>query len=380
MRQHVSLNYDFYPSEAIHAAPFHQYDHQYPNYFMVPAVPVPPLNPTAMMQFPSGPLPMTTHPLVPPPHGTTIPLYEPPPPPTSVPPFAPPPGVATPPCGSSPPGDTAEGDLKEDLSSTPACRHNAWDNVRVRKGVLTLSCRVCRVKWKINSSISKCPAFFNGHCYLGVDCPLLHVHRYKNKDKSPNQGDLTLVSVREGPSAMAPKSTAVPGEEGTPPALGPEKDPIVAAVLQSIFTAMGGAAAGVGPPEMLPVLEDVVTRLSQRIFNERQRERTEEPCLQIRLGHSTGACGGRLPSPLENDTLLKGFHRSPGIGGMHYIPHIRSKANWLGYATPHATSTTPAAATMVDSQEAIGPSKASPPSGGPRGTLFGELFPPRLKR
>lgn len=64
------------------------------------------------------------------------------------------------------------------------CDHNNWDAVKLRKGRLTLRCRQCNKFWKLLSkSVRKCADFFAGYCPLGVLCPLVHVHRYKNQQK-----------------------------------------------------------------------------------------------------------------------------------------------------------------------------------------------------
>lgn len=43
-----------------------------------------------------------------------------------------------------------------------------------------LRCRVCQAKWRLPStSVPRCRAFFDGHCALGNNCQLLHVHKKK---------------------------------------------------------------------------------------------------------------------------------------------------------------------------------------------------------
>eukprot|EP01062_Namystynia_karyoxenos_P062284 TRINITY_DN55195_c0_g1_i1.p1 TRINITY_DN55195_c0_g1~~TRINITY_DN55195_c0_g1_i1.p1 ORF type:complete len:981 (+),score=236.38 TRINITY_DN55195_c0_g1_i1:159-2945(+) len=65
-------------------------------------------------------------------------------------------------------------------SSERPCDHNNWDNVRVKKGQITLRCRDCQLQWKTETErIRKCPQFFQGECANGVACPMPHIHRYK---------------------------------------------------------------------------------------------------------------------------------------------------------------------------------------------------------
>eukprot|EP01063_Lacrimia_lanifica_P011682 TRINITY_DN183_c0_g1_i5.p1 TRINITY_DN183_c0_g1~~TRINITY_DN183_c0_g1_i5.p1 ORF type:complete len:717 (+),score=192.57 TRINITY_DN183_c0_g1_i5:54-2153(+) len=60
------------------------------------------------------------------------------------------------------------------------CAHNDWDNVRVKKGFITLRCRQCQAQWKTEmGSVKKCFKFFQGMCRRGAACPLPHIHRYK---------------------------------------------------------------------------------------------------------------------------------------------------------------------------------------------------------
>ena len=68
-----------------------------------------------------------------------------------------------------------------------ACMHNHWDNIRVKKGIVTLACRYCKQKWKLPHPIpNKCPDFYRGYCPFGPHCPYLHIHRFKSKAKSPD--------------------------------------------------------------------------------------------------------------------------------------------------------------------------------------------------
>eukprot|EP01059_Diplonema_ambulator_P015120 TRINITY_DN2621_c1_g2_i1.p1 TRINITY_DN2621_c1_g2~~TRINITY_DN2621_c1_g2_i1.p1 ORF type:complete len:220 (+),score=52.18 TRINITY_DN2621_c1_g2_i1:87-662(+) len=61
------------------------------------------------------------------------------------------------------------------------CQHNDWDDVRTRKGIKVLRCRVCHVVWKQRSSgAARCMAYLHGCCpYSSAECQLPHVHRRK---------------------------------------------------------------------------------------------------------------------------------------------------------------------------------------------------------
>eukprot|EP01064_Diplonema_japonicum_P039238 TRINITY_DN978_c4_g1_i1.p1 TRINITY_DN978_c4_g1~~TRINITY_DN978_c4_g1_i1.p1 ORF type:complete len:181 (+),score=35.77 TRINITY_DN978_c4_g1_i1:35-544(+) len=61
------------------------------------------------------------------------------------------------------------------------CQHNDWDDVRTRKGIKVLRCRVCHVVWKQKSSgAARCMAYLHGCCpYTSSECQLPHVHRRK---------------------------------------------------------------------------------------------------------------------------------------------------------------------------------------------------------
>jgi hypothetical protein len=72
------------------------------------------------------------------------------------------------------------------------CEHNHWDNIRVKKGIVTLACRYCKSKWKLKHPIPmKCPDFYKGYCPLGPHCPYVHIHRFKSKVKSPDAPNYT---------------------------------------------------------------------------------------------------------------------------------------------------------------------------------------------
>ena len=66
--------------------------------------------------------------------------------------------------------------------SEPPCRHNDWDNQRVKHNRTMLKCRKCDKRWP-TSIRKRCARFLRGACTLGDDCTLLHIHKYKNRQK-----------------------------------------------------------------------------------------------------------------------------------------------------------------------------------------------------
>ena len=64
---------------------------------------------------------------------------------------------------------------------TCPCDHNSWDNVRIKKGINALRCRVCQVQWRLHhSQFTRCKKFndnTNGGC--SGECFDLHIHQFK---------------------------------------------------------------------------------------------------------------------------------------------------------------------------------------------------------
>eukprot|EP00760_Papus_ankaliazontas_P029319 PhM_4_TR419/c5_g2_i2/m.23560 len=176
-----------------------------------------------------------------------------------------------------PTASVVDGDEDGECTLTPACRHNNWDNVRVKKGVVTLACRICRVKWKTVSTIVKCPDFFHGLCLLGVDCPLLHVHRYKNRVKSPDPVNYT-------------------GAE--------EQNMIVSAAANAVLKALGGLEAGVTPSRIIPQLEQLGDTLHRRIAEYRAA-----PPRSRRGGRGDDDDGGSVAASNDDNDLFD--HEGP---------------------------------------------------------------------
>eukprot|EP01060_Flectonema_neradi_P025936 TRINITY_DN3479_c1_g2_i1.p1 TRINITY_DN3479_c1_g2~~TRINITY_DN3479_c1_g2_i1.p1 ORF type:complete len:185 (+),score=30.61 TRINITY_DN3479_c1_g2_i1:66-620(+) len=64
-------------------------------------------------------------------------------------------------------------------TSEPPCNHNSWDNIRAKRGCMTLRCRDCQQKWKAEAAcLRRCRTFANGNCKL-PNCPKTHIHRFK---------------------------------------------------------------------------------------------------------------------------------------------------------------------------------------------------------
>eukprot|EP01062_Namystynia_karyoxenos_P024530 TRINITY_DN19577_c1_g1_i1.p1 TRINITY_DN19577_c1_g1~~TRINITY_DN19577_c1_g1_i1.p1 ORF type:complete len:829 (+),score=198.61 TRINITY_DN19577_c1_g1_i1:106-2487(+) len=68
----------------------------------------------------------------------------------------------------------------------PPCRHNSWDNVRIKRGWLILRCRVCHEQWRIRpQDAERCADFAPREgvpvgCARGASCPQLHIHYVKH--------------------------------------------------------------------------------------------------------------------------------------------------------------------------------------------------------
>ena len=81
------------------------------------------------------------------------------------------------------------------------CVHNSWDNVRVKKGMVTLRCRVCQEQWKRNvADVERCTAFPD--CPMGDACTKVHMHVFKMSLEERQQEHPDLVAAV--PAAVAP--------------------------------------------------------------------------------------------------------------------------------------------------------------------------------
>eukprot|EP01060_Flectonema_neradi_P014174 TRINITY_DN2088_c0_g1_i2.p1 TRINITY_DN2088_c0_g1~~TRINITY_DN2088_c0_g1_i2.p1 ORF type:complete len:132 (+),score=17.34 TRINITY_DN2088_c0_g1_i2:625-1020(+) len=75
--------------------------------------------------------------------------------------------------------------LEEYNTPDEPCNHNMWDNLRTKKEVVSLRCRVCAVRWKAGLSYlreRKCSAFVKS-CPV-KDCPMIHIFKYKIPSKT----------------------------------------------------------------------------------------------------------------------------------------------------------------------------------------------------
>eukprot|EP01064_Diplonema_japonicum_P031433 TRINITY_DN5615_c0_g1_i1.p1 TRINITY_DN5615_c0_g1~~TRINITY_DN5615_c0_g1_i1.p1 ORF type:complete len:354 (+),score=116.56 TRINITY_DN5615_c0_g1_i1:56-1117(+) len=109
------------------------------------------------------------------------------------------------------------------ITPTPKpCSHNNWDNVRARKGAVTLRCRTCQSQWRVMlQSARRCPHFDTGRCNKNEKCPKLHVYRSKQslneRVQSFGDGILQRVPLHARPEVDAlQKDDADSTEDGVP--------------------------------------------------------------------------------------------------------------------------------------------------------------------
>eukprot|EP01063_Lacrimia_lanifica_P003573 TRINITY_DN11914_c0_g1_i1.p2 TRINITY_DN11914_c0_g1~~TRINITY_DN11914_c0_g1_i1.p2 ORF type:complete len:122 (+),score=13.48 TRINITY_DN11914_c0_g1_i1:76-441(+) len=69
---------------------------------------------------------------------------------------------------------------RQNVAPPLPCRHNAWDNVRAKKGWMHVRCRVCDAQARLCiATMNWCESFMKyGGCDV-PDCPWLHVHMKK---------------------------------------------------------------------------------------------------------------------------------------------------------------------------------------------------------
>lgn len=98
-----------------------------------------------------------------------------------------------------PPMHQQQNDSSATVFDPPPCQHNNWDNLRAKNAVVTLCCRDCLTKWKLQFPIKDLCSEFHSklECAFGVNCPLLHVHRFKSVQKSPNPAGHVVGSTRD---------------------------------------------------------------------------------------------------------------------------------------------------------------------------------------
>eukprot|EP00755_Sulcionema_specki_P029333 Sspe_Gene.91943::Locus_63612_Transcript_2_2_Confidence_0.500_Length_1404::g.91943::m.91943 len=65
-------------------------------------------------------------------------------------------------------------------SGSPPCDHNHWDNLKVKRGWITLRCRICLKEWQ-QPADRQCASFNSPHG-CNDDCSLLHVYKYRLPD------------------------------------------------------------------------------------------------------------------------------------------------------------------------------------------------------
>eukprot|EP01064_Diplonema_japonicum_P022866 TRINITY_DN330_c14_g1_i1.p1 TRINITY_DN330_c14_g1~~TRINITY_DN330_c14_g1_i1.p1 ORF type:complete len:158 (+),score=29.42 TRINITY_DN330_c14_g1_i1:66-476(+) len=96
-------------------------------------------------------------------------------------------------CSSEALSSETASEVQEEISkptaknlAAPPCGHNTWDNIRAKKGCMTLRCRSCQEKWKVGAAnLKRCRAFATGNC-KNTTCTKTHIHRYKVTAESKN--------------------------------------------------------------------------------------------------------------------------------------------------------------------------------------------------
>ena len=111
--------------------------------------------------------------------------------------------------------DSTEGGVAPSQAPARPCSHNNWDNVRARKGAVTLRCRTCQAQWRVMlQTVRRCPHFDTGRCNKNENCPKLHVHRSKQSlnERVQSFGDQVLHRVprhvRDDEGAIVTKDTS----------------------------------------------------------------------------------------------------------------------------------------------------------------------------
>eukprot|EP01062_Namystynia_karyoxenos_P074305 TRINITY_DN71188_c0_g1_i1.p1 TRINITY_DN71188_c0_g1~~TRINITY_DN71188_c0_g1_i1.p1 ORF type:complete len:439 (+),score=106.19 TRINITY_DN71188_c0_g1_i1:83-1318(+) len=141
-----------------------------------------------------------------------------------------------------PPADAAV------LAGARPCPHSDWDDVRQRKGIKVLRCRVCESLWKWpkgarrgQPGFERCIDFLNDRCAKGSSCALLHVHRRKMPAEE-RQGAVAGARPPQSPSG----DTVCLSPVVTPPSAPADGGSLAAAAAAGV-----GGGAGVGSGELL---------------------------------------------------------------------------------------------------------------------------------
>ena len=197
------------------------------------------------------------------------------------------------------------------------CVHNNWDNVRVKKGQITLRCRECQEQWKTETEkVRKCQNFFNtGTCANGTGCPNPHIHRYKQS--------LAKRKSIFGDGLLTPKQ--VEGEEEEEHEHEHEQQPLPPA-----------STASLRPGELEKLQEQITMQdhLQNRHPYQQQQQQPLYPYVDgpppvpmpsYDRRASSGSSAG--PPALENHGALS-FSTSPGDGSL--IPGAGGNALLIG--------------------------------------------------
>eukprot|EP00659_Diplonema_papillatum_P018035 gene18035-27778_t len=127
------------------------------------------------------------------------------------------------------------------VSYIKPCEHNRWENVRVRKSLVTLRCRDCTMQWRqVSGTLDKCPEF--PHCTKGVDCGHLHVYSWKGERKFEETPDLKAI-LAAARRARSESDASLLAEVASMPDLSPDEEPVLASFGASLNAARQAAAS-----------------------------------------------------------------------------------------------------------------------------------------
>ena len=101
--------------------------------------------------------------------------------------------------GSSATGGEGSGSAWPDIGLAEAmqqlpCRHNMWENVRVRRGQMCIRCRLCQKRWKCASIIAwklmRCRSFLSRKgCTKGSECAQLHFYKRRKAAQGEEEAE-----------------------------------------------------------------------------------------------------------------------------------------------------------------------------------------------
>eukprot|EP01065_Artemidia_motanka_P046746 TRINITY_DN715_c0_g1_i1.p1 TRINITY_DN715_c0_g1~~TRINITY_DN715_c0_g1_i1.p1 ORF type:complete len:506 (+),score=124.82 TRINITY_DN715_c0_g1_i1:59-1519(+) len=142
------------------------------------------------------------------------------------------------------------------------CKHNDWDNVRIKRGWIILRCRACHAQWRQRPCAEhRCTQFNSPEgCARGADCELLHVHHFKQTLQQRQQHAKSILPTDVAAASEADSTDCEDGKSASPRTdesfgLSSDSPPSVAD-----HSAGLRAAAGLGPLLQLSDTSSVCTR------------------------------------------------------------------------------------------------------------------------